>query len=290
MNDRYGVDPCAATSVVELASLLRQFGPEHGRFIFDFPPDWYVQVRDHFQEAGDIKRAQLTELWLRTAKRSLLPTKARYSAGLAWAQNAALLINDARGLIGPAGSRPPCRALDDVLVDPAALPDCRGGHIPRTSRAYADVARPLLQISPKVVLIDPYFRLRYRLKNSSETRLSFRHVHSLKALIQVAQAERKVEVFKLMVSPVEAMIDEDGGRRFEADLAAILSDVGGTGVAFEYDLLDATNSLDRHPRYLLGNECGLRFDWGLDTADDNSTNHVEWVGTAALKDLLDRFM
>ena len=63
-----------------------------------------------------------------------------------------------------------------------------------------------------------------------------------------------------------------------------------TGISVEYDLLDDTHTLDRHPRYLLGNECGLRFDWGFDTNTDGSTNHVEWVGSAALKPLLDRFM
>ena len=290
MNDRYGVDPCAANSVTELAILLRHFGPEHGRFMFDFPPDWYTQVRSQFQEAGDVKRSQLTELWLRRAKWSLLPTKARYSNGQTWAQNAALLINDARGLIGPAGSKPPCRALEDVLIDPAALPDSRGGHIPRTPQAYADVAKPLMQISRKVVLIDPYFRLRSLPQGSSKTVLDRRYARSVKALIQVAHAEGKVEVFKLMVSPKKALINDDGGTQFEADLSAMLMDVGTTGISVEYDLLDDTHTLDRHPRYLLGNECGLRFDWGFDTKNDGSTNHVEWVGSAALKPLLDRFM
>jgi hypothetical protein len=93
-----------------------------------------------------------------------------------------------------------------------------------------------------------------------------------------------------MVSPHEVMIKEDEGAGFEADLAVILSDVGGVGVSIEYDLLDAEHSMDRHPRYLLGNECGLRFDWGFDTANDDSTNHVEWVGGAALRPLLERFM
>lgn len=71
---------------------------------------------------------------------------------------------------------------------------------------------------------------------------------------------------------------------------AIKRDVGASCIEIEYALLDEKNSLDRHPRYLLGNECGLRFDWGLDVCDDNSTNHVEWVGRAALKPLLKRFL
>lgn len=289
MNDCYGVDPCAATSVADLANLLRHFGPEHGRFIFDFPPSWHGEVLDNFPEVGDFKRKQLLE-WLHKAKRSLLPTKARYSAGLAWAQNAEFLNKDARSLIGPAGSRPPCRALEDVLIDPTALPDCRGGHIQRTPEAYADVARPLMQISRKVVLIDPYFCLRYIPQGLSKTVPDRRYARSLKALIQVAHAERKVEVFKLMVSPKKALVDDEYGTQFEADLSAMLIDIGDTGISIEYDFLDAIHTLDRHPRYLLGNECGLRFDWGFETRNDGSTNHVEWVDSVALKPILDRFM
>ena len=288
MNDRYGVDPCAAATLLELASLLSHFGPEHGRFIYDFPFDWHVHTGDHFPGVGDIGRARLAEL-LRKTKRSLLPTRTRYSATLSWATNAELLT-DAQGRIGPSGSRPPCRSLEDVLTDPKGFPDCRGAHVPRTPAAYADVARPLFQISPKVVLIDPHFHLRYRPNSSDATRVADRYVRPFKALVQAAQAEGKVEVFKLMVSPSRAMINEDNGATFEADLEAILSDVGSADIEIEYGLLDEGHSLDSHPRYLLGNECGLRFDWGFDVKNDGSTNDVGWVGNAVLLPLLERFM
>lgn len=147
-----------------------------------------------------------------------------------------------------------------------------------------------MQISRKVVLIDPYFCLRSLPKGSSKTVPDRRYAQSLKALIQVAHAERKVEVFKLMVSPNVALVDDKDGTQFKADLSEMLEDVGATGISVEYALLEATHSLDRHPRYLLGNACGLRFDWGFATKNDGSTNHVEWVGSAALKPLLDRFM
>jgi hypothetical protein len=290
MNDRYGVDPCAAASLSELASLLRLFGPEHGRFILDFPQEWFNGVRTHFQSATDLQRARLVELWVHHAKRSLLPTKTTYSPALTWPRNAANLLREARELIGPAGSTPPCRALEDVLVDPSALQDCRGGHIPRTPDAYSEAARPLLQISPKVVLIDPYFRLRYRAGGSMISRPSARHRRSLKALLSTAQSEGRVEVFRLMLSESEAIVGDDGVLNFEADLEELRREAGVTRIALEYDFLDAMHSLERHPRYLLGNGCGLRFDWGFDTMADDSTNHVEWVGGAALAPLLERFM
>ena len=289
MNDSYGVDPNAAASVDDFAKLLRQFGPEHGRFIFDFPSDWHAQIRHHLEDrvVGDVKRLKLTEQWLRTAKRSLLPTNARYLDALPWAKNAEYLIGVKR-LIGPAGSRPPCIALEDVLIDHDALPDCRGGHIPRNPTAYAEVARPLMQISHKVVLIDPYLCFHELPKGSSKTRRTDRYAHSLKALLRVANAEKKVEVFKLMVSRARATLD--GEAQFISDYRAIRSDVcGATGLQVEHGFLDESH----HARYLLGNDCGLHFDHGFDTArykNDDSTQDVVWIGRATLTRLLDQFL
>lgn len=291
MNDRYGVDPNAAAAVDDFAKLLRHFGPEHGRFIFDFPPDWFAQVRNYLEdkEVGDYKRSKLTEQWLRTAKRSLLPTKVRYSDALAWAKNAENLDNPS-GRIGPAGSRPPCIALENVLIDHETLPDCRGGHIRRTATAYADVARPLMQISRMVVLIDPYFCFHELHKSSGSVRRTDRYAKSLKALIQVANVERKVAVFKLMVSRERATLE--GEAQFVADYRGIRSDVcNATDLQIEHGFLD--DKLGQHARYLLGTDCGLHFDHGFDTPsykNDDSIQHVEWIGRAALMPLLNRFM
>ncbi|MEJ5898339.1 hypothetical protein WIT60_16035 [Aquabacterium sp. G14] len=281
MNDRYGVDPCAASTFVELASLLRLFGPEHGRFIVEFPLDWPEEVRNaHIDDLDDLSRARLTEILLRF-KNSLLPASTRYSEALSWVQNAQQL-RDVQGLIGPVGSRPPIQTVFDVLTDPKALPDCSGAHIPRTPNAYAEAARPLFQISKKVVLIDRYLRLR------DLSRIEHRYVRTLKALIKAAQAE-KVDVFKLMVNAEHARIHIDDGAQFKADLEMIQCEVGASDIKIEYGFLES-HSLDSHPRYLLGNECGLSFDWGFEVKDATSTCHVEWVGRAALKPLLERFM
>lgn len=289
MNDRYGVDPNAAKTVLELNSLLRSFDPEHGRFIVDFRSNWTAHVGTNFPDVTDLERARLTEI-LRRAKLSLLPTKTRYFPDLTWAKNAEHLI-EVYGRIGPTGSKPPCRALTDVLTDPEGLRDSRGGHIPRTPAAYAEAVRPLFQISPKVVLIDPHFHLRYRSKDSPTQRPSMRYIRPFKELLRAAQAEGKVEVFKLVVSRCRTMINEDNGATFDADLEAIKRDAGGTGLEIEYQLLPKRkDGSKQHARYLLGNECGLHFDYGFDVANDKSTNHVEWIGKAALAPLLQQFM
>lgn len=284
MNDRYGVDPDAATSMLELASLLRNFRPGEGRFIVDFPPNWTSHAGSSFRGASDLERARLTELLWR-AKRSLLPTKTLYFHDRPWATNAERLT-EVLARIGPPGSTPPFRALTDVLTDPEGFRDCRGGHIPRTPEAYAEVVKPLLQISPKVALIDPYFRLR-----SWDQRWCWRYRRPFVELLRAAQAVRKVEVFKLVVCPVETMIDRDNGARFNADLDELRSEAGCTDLKTEWrPLPDPKIGPKQHARYLLGKECGLHFDHGFDVAKVKSTNHVEWIGKSALTPLLQQFM
>jgi len=292
MNDRYGVDPNTAAAVDDFAQLLRHFGAEHGRFILEFPPNWHSEVKRYLdaESIGDVKRLKLREQWLHTAKRSLLPTRTRYLDAHPWAKNAETLENPS-GRIGPPGSRPPCIALKDLLIDHDALPDCRGGHIRRTPTAYADVARPMMQISHKVVLVDPYFAFHELSKASGSVRRSDRYANSFKSLIQTAHAERKVEVFKLMVSRARAtLLGED---QFVADYHAIRNDVcsAASDLQVEHGFLD--DKFGQHARYLLGNDCGLHFDHGFDTPSnkkDDSSQHVQWIGRAALMPLLKRFV
>ncbi len=292
MNDHYGVDPGAAATIEELTNLLRHFGPQHGRFIVEFPGEWYAEVKRHFGAARDVERSKLLELWRRHASAALLPTGVRYRAQLTWHENAAYLLaaQDAQELIGPEDARPPCKPLSTVLLDPSALPDARGAHIPRTPQAYVSAAIPLLQISPKVVMVDPHFRLRYRAAGGGSPRPSHRHRRSLQALLRAAAQQRRVEVFCLMVSKAEVLLDAGDEKVLKEDLRSVQEAADAREIDVRHEFLDPGHPLERHPRYLLGKECGIRFDWGFDIADDSSSNHVEWVGAKALQPLLDRFM
>lgn len=290
MNDFYAVDPAAPTSVQELAALLGKFGPYHGRFIADFPLEWRKHALMRAQGLGDLDRKRWAS-WLEKSKGAFLPVPLVYRDSIGWADNAAFLLNDVVGLLGPVDATPPCKSLRDVLTDPDAFPDSGGDHVPRTALHYAKVARPLFQLSNTVVLVDPYFKLRYRDKNdpSREVRIAHRQIQTLKTLLSAAKKARKVEVFRLNLSAKEALIDEDDGAALEADLKKIREDLD-CDITIEYDLLDPSHSFDKHPRYLLGNYCGLKFDYGFDTNDDGSTNHVAWIGQRVLEPLLTRFL
>lgn len=292
MNDLYGVDPKAPGDLRDLAELIRIFGPTKGRFILEFPSDWSIELLERMKGMSDIKRHSAIEAWVRKGRAALLPTTATFKSSLSWAENAQSLRSRERvaKLIGPRGCPATLEPIDEALVDPSAFPDASGRHIPRTPSAYVEAAKPLLMTASKIVMIDPYFRLRYRKRHSLAFKPSRRHRESLGALLKAASNFGRVEVFKLLVSESTALEDDSNGSKFERDVQQVVRDFAAEGVCLEYDLLDPSVAVERHPRYLLSVHGGLKFDWGFDVSDDGSTNHVEWIGEEALKPLIERFL
>lgn len=286
MNDVYGVDPYAPTSANELISLLRLFGPSEGRFIADFPMDWIAEVRSSFGEDHPMAQARALE-WLHRRRHAFVATRHRYLSGRTWPENAAALHNEVRALIGARGCAPTQMSIDDALYGVDAIADAIGALIPRTHEAYVGAAWPLLSISPKVVLVDPYFRLRGpdRFKRDQAAR----HERVLSALLAEAQRRRKVEVFRICVSARSALEDDPRGAAFETDLCRVASAENIRDITLEYVVLEDFADPRQHARYLLGRGCGIQFDHGFDTARDGSTNHVHWLKAAELTPLLERF-
>jgi hypothetical protein len=290
MNDVYGIDPSAPSDLRDFAHLMRVFEVDQGRFIADFPSGgWFPEIKQHLKALADVDQMKLMELWLRVGRSALVPTSGRFNPALSWPENAINLRDRLAALVGAKDCPATLTPLDQLLLDPKGFPDASGGHVSRTADAYAKVARPLLQTSPKVVLVDPYFKLRYFDERARVFRPATRFRDSLRALLREAVHCGRVEIFKLAVSPQEAYRDDRNGDFFCEQLDALAEEWGVTKIELEIQELDSNNAYDKHPRYLLGMERGLHFDWGFDTSDVGSTNHVEWISKVALQPLLKRF-
>ena len=290
MNDVYGVDPAAPANFRDFAQLMRVFEPGQGRFIADFPMEWFHDVRIHMTSLTDVQQLMALEMWLKIGRNAVVPVNVRFNSAWLWAENAVALRGHVKKVIGTSGCPATMEPLDKVLLDPSSFPDARGGHIPRTAHAYAEAARPLLQISPKIVLVDPYFKLRFVDPRSGRIFRSDRHRKSLAALLSEAARWKRVETFRLMVSDEEALKGDQDGEIFSADLEDIAQQADASGsIEIEWGVLDRSISAQRHPRYLLGMNSGLHFDWGFDTDDVNTTNHIEWMGKSVLEPLLKMF-
>jgi hypothetical protein len=290
MNDVYGIDPAAPSDFRDFAHLMRVFDVDQGRFIADYPGGgWFSRLQQHLADLATLDQMKAIELWLKVGRSALVPTQERFNPGRSWPENAVHLQGQVKALIGTSGCPATLTPLRTLLVDPSGFPDAGGAHVQRTPDAYVKAARPLLQTSPKVVLIDPYFKLRYYDEKAGVFRPATRFRKSLEALLREATRWRRVEVFKLAVSPREAFNGDPDGSIFSEQLAILADDSGAAHIELEIQELNPNIAIDRHPRYLLGMERGLHFDWGFDTADAGSTNHVEWISKSALRPLLERF-
>jgi len=289
MNDLYGVDPAAPSSLLEFSALMRLFRSGQGRFIADFPRLWFDDVRQHMKSFSDIERMHAVEMWLKVGRNALLPTSAHFNAAWSWSENAVTLSEreNIAKLIGSKTCPPTQTPIDEALNDLDGFPDASGALVPRTAHAYAKVARPLLQTSPKVVLVDPYLRLREFDEVRQVFRSTKRFCETLEALFREAAKWRRVERFKFAVSETQALYGDRDGKIFKSEVRKLADKCGAQAIEIEVVLLG--DRLTTHPRYLLGMHSGLRFDWGFDTGDPKSKNDIHWLGTAVLEPLLVQF-
>jgi hypothetical protein len=291
MNDVYGIDPAAPSDFRDFATLMRLFEIDQGRFITDYPRGgWFINLKQHLDSlslsAPDQLRA--VELWLKVGQSALVPVEQKFNPAHSWPENAIKIQGKVKALLGAANCPATLVPLSEYLSDPNGFPDARGAHIHRTPNDYVKVARPLLQTSPKVVLVDPYFKLRYLDRNSGKFRAA-RFCKVLDALLREAVYWGRVEVFKLAISPKEAFLEDPEGKIFSDELLALVDKAGAASIKIETEQLDPSKPIGNHARYLLGMKRGLHFDWGFDTADIGPTNHVEWISRSALQPLLQRF-
>lgn len=283
MNEVYGVDPSAPVDASELISLVKLFGPTEGRFIAALPDDWLDQARATLEPEPPVRRERAL-LHLERARRALIATNRSYRPMSTWAENARALKDIVHELIGPRGCPEDVRPIDEVIDVLDSLPDGRGDHVRRNAKAYVRAAWPLFAISPKVVLVDPYFRLRYRTA-AGHMHPAQRQRKVLVELLIEASRRRKVSTVCLQIAPKIALEGDPDAAVFERDLLMLAEEAGATELALEMGEIDEGH----HGRYLLGAGCGLQFDHGFDAPNDGVLNHVHWLSAAELRPLLERF-
>ncbi len=280
MNEVYGVDPSAPTTVFEVGALLKLFDVGEGRFIANFPLFWIDDLRANLSALSDLGAMRAEEARVRLGH-ALLPTKARFVHGRAWIENASSLLGEVAKLIGASGCPPIAEPLQSVVAWPR-LPDSSGAHIARTAQAYAKAAHPLFFGSPTVCLVDPYFRLRIR--QGEQWVRHRRYAEVLRSLLVVAAEARRTSCFRLNVSKEIGLEDDPSGSELLGIARDIAEQAGIKDIKLEIDTIDS------HARYLLGTRSGLQFDHGFGTATDQSLNHVHWMSRAELEPLLKLFM
>ena len=158
MNERFAVEPSSFESANDIRYLFEKFGFEHGRFIAKYPSKWLKTLWGEIYKLPELEQAKAKRIIERHSGHALLSCDAQWDSTLDWCDNA--LAQAASGKFNKIviGTRPP-----DTLflkeVDEEILGDSRGERVAQTAEEFVRIAGPLLDTSPEIFLVDPYFRM-----------------------------------------------------------------------------------------------------------------------------------
>ncbi len=158
----YAIDPAVLSNWKDARYFLDAVGPWKGKFIAEYPSYWRRLVIQGLN-CGDVEKLRIVEKLNQSDSRIFVRRKnASYNDKLMWLPNAkAVHATVPFHLVITVGESSP----ETKIADSATLDERHelwlvhtGKHIARDPVRLAQEVRFLLQVSSKVVIIDPYFR------------------------------------------------------------------------------------------------------------------------------------
>lgn len=272
MIHEFAVDPDALAGWHNFRYLVEHFGVENGRLISRFPKNWKRMVYEACNSCLPVEKKRIEE-GLRGIEAKLLASGRSYDQSSPWPPNA----------IRSHAERPfraiittPERAGSNPLLDVSVLCESteawavpRGVAINRNAKDLGRAAQALLNCSREIRLVDPHF--------SDAARFG----RPLTEFIRHACAGRPLRL-------LEYHLKEDGCTA-EAFKSQLLRQQPYMNLSNEVEIhfirwnqLDDGDAL--HPRYILTDLGGLRFEHGLDEGDEGETTDVECLATAIYRE------
>lgn len=256
MIHEFAVDPVSVSNWQNFRYLIDKFGVEHGRLISRFPGKWKRMVYDACTENYDsgqtteIQRTQI-EVRLESINNKLVKLNRSYDSKKAWLKNAEEQhsVNEFRAIISVSNPRSHPYILNAYEIDETnPLWDVpRERIVPRKAYALAACAKMLLMISKEIIFVDPHFDPKKE-----------RFLATFKYLIQFAFQNRLPERLELHVEYTDKLAPLESWRD---DCRKIVPK------DFTLKIMRWNRSFggDKpHPRYVLTEMGGIRYDYGLD--------------------------
>ena len=251
----YALDPSAIENWPTLRYISENFGPSRGRLLSKFPSNWGQEAFAHITASPRDKLRVVEKL--KDIERNLLRTKRIYSQDASWISNvlSAHSIDPFHAMIAKIDCDHPCFLHIDELdqSNPLWKVDLDGS-IKRIASEIARVSLPLLSISSEVVFVDQHY--------SSTAK----HGKPLSVLIAAARNGKKLSRLEYHLNA------HDNAAAFQSGLEKQLKYIdlkNGEEITFiRWQCIDEVENL--HPRYILTNRGGMRFDFGLDEGKGTS--------------------
>jgi hypothetical protein len=263
MIHEFAVDPEALASWQNFRYLVEKFGVAHGRLISRFPSKWEKLVLRACESCSTMEKKRIVES-LNQIGLKLFSAGRNYDKDQEWLPNAvashlelpfrAIITTPANGGAGGLHDGDALSEDDETWAVP------RGAVVPRTTADLAAAAEKLLRCSGEIVLVDPYF--------GGEARFG----KPLTAMIRCACDDRVPRRFEYHLGARSIPADEFR-RQLERQRPHLRIPVDVKVVFVRWKQWDDGETL--HPRYILTEKGGLRFDHGLDEGEAGETTDIE---------------
>jgi len=254
----FAVDPGLFGTLHDFNLWSHSFGISCGRLIAKYPENWKTIAFKSISEHKPKARKELVEKIRRLDERTKVLDLKRepYESG-PWIDNARKQhqrrpFHAIIAAKNPAGY-PDVLVGDDIDDETPEFKVSPGAIVPRVARDMADAVATLLYKASKVMLVDPHF-------HPAQDRF-LRPLHEFLKRASLGVALQEVE-YHLFCDPVQM-----SGAEFARACRYALADYIPKGVSVRFvrwnkKSLSGQDGL--HPRYILTDIAGVRFDWGLD--------------------------
>ena len=249
--NEYAIEPTAFRDHRDLKYLFEKFGFHHGRLLVAFPSKWVRLVFEHLEKLPELERKRAVELLRKYGTDRVVPCGEPYVSACTWVSNAARI--KAQGIVGNAIAAEP-NDLGLPTVDEADENIFRGtmALVAAEAREYARLAKRLMQLSTRVVLVDPYFRISSPFKR--------------RVLGEFLDAARSGCCAEIQIVCRHEQCWEKG---YDHRAAQVLNDFASGGPGVTIDLVDDSRSpFEMHARYLVSAKGALHYDKGFEEATE----------------------
>lgn len=249
--NEYAIEPTAFRDHRDLKYFFEKFGFHRGRLLVAFPSKWVRLVFEHLDLLPELERKRAVELLRKYGSDRVVPCGEPYLPTYPWVTNAARI--KALGIVDDAIAAAP-NDLGLPTVDEADETIFRGtmALVPAEAREYARLAKRLMQLSTRVVLVDPYFKISSPFKR--------------RVLGEFLEAARSGCCAEIQIVCRHAQCWEKG---FDPRAVQVLNEIAPGGPGVTIDLVDDSKSpFEMHARYLVSAKGALHYDKGFEEATE----------------------
>jgi hypothetical protein len=282
----FALEPRAVADWTDFRYFYEKLGFSRGCLAVKVPsslrsPGWEMEVLNACSD--ELDRRRIEEAFRVLGSRRLCdPPKLGGARPESWREyvNAVHLRRELAGVVTAAGpsdpaAKPPLVRRDEVTE--AFFGSRREWSVPYEAEVIAKVCRPLLRMSPKAMIIDPYFKPT--------------HSNRLAVLGRLSRAAREEGCEELVILTAEKWLSDEGGSPISTDkiLEKLRSVVPADGIAVTLHGVELRSGSpdDLHHRFLLSEVGAIRFDKGFEVTTRG--NDIALVDDSYHAELLQRY-